>query len=289
MKLMTFETGGRESFGCVEGDEVCDLGAVLDDRLVGLRSVIEADALDLCRKTAAAAPKLALDAVRFLPPVLDPDKILCVGVNYRDRNAEYKDGSDAPAYPSLFMRTRGSLTGHGDPILRPPESEQFDYEGEIVMVIGRGGRRISEAQAERHIFGLTLMNEGSVRDWLRHGKFNVTQGKNFERSGAIGPWIVTTDEIADFSALTLRTRVNGELRQEGFTGDLAFPFARIISYISTFTELKPGDIIATGTPTGAGARFDPPKWLIPGDVVEVEAEGIGLLRNEVADEAGERR
>jgi len=284
MKLLSFEAGGRESFGCVEAEEVCDLGAVLGDRFAGLRSVIEADALDLCREAAATAPRLALDTVRFLPPVRDPDKILCVGVNYRDRNAEYKDGSDAPAYPSLFMRTRGSLAGHGDPILRPPESDQFDYEGEIVIVIGRGGRRIAETDAEDHIFGLTLMNEGSVRDWLRHGKFNVTQGKNFERSGAIGPWIVSADEIADFSALTLRTRVNGELRQEGFTGDLAFPFARIISYISTFTELKPGDIIATGTPTGAGARFDPPKWLTPGDVVEVEAEGIGLLRNRVADE-----
>lgn len=287
MKLMTFETGGRESFGCVEGDEIRDLRAVLGERFAGLRSVIEAGALDICREAAQAAPRLALDTVRFLPPVRDPDKILCVGVNYRDRNAEYKDGSDAPVYPSLFMRTRGSLAGHGDPILRPPESEQFDYEGEIALVIGRGGRRIAGAQAERHIFGLTLMNEGSVRDWLRHGKFNVTQGKNFERSGAIGPWIVTADEITDFAALTLRTRVNGELRQEGFTGDLTFPFARIISYISTFTELKPGDIIATGTPTGAGARFDPPKWLVPGDVVEVEAEGIGLLRNEVADETGE--
>jgi 2-keto-4-pentenoate hydratase/2-oxohepta-3-ene-1,7-dioic acid hydratase in catechol pathway len=153
------------------------------------------------------------------------------------------------------------------------------------MVIGKAGRRISEAAARQHVFGLTLMNEGSVRDWLRHGKFNVTQGKNFEKSGAIGPWIVTTDELPDFRALTLVTRVNGEERQRGETGQLLFSFDRLIAYISTFTELHPGDIISTGTPTGAGARFDPPRWLKPGDVVRVEVAEIGALSNRVADEA----
>ena len=171
------------------------------------------------------------------------------------------------------------------PILRPPESTQFDYEGEIVIVIGKSGRRIPEARAHEHVFGLTLMNEGSVRDWLRHGKFNVTQGKNFDKSGSIGPWIVTRDAAGDLADLDVVTRVNGEERQRGNTGTLMFPFARIINYVSTFTTLEPGDCIATGTPPGAGARFDPPKWLKAGDVVEVECPAIGILRNAVKDEA----
>ena len=218
------------------------------------------------------------------PPFSRPGKILCVGVNYPERNAEYKDGSDAPKYPSLFVRFPGSFVGHGEPICRPPESPQFDYEGEIVLVIGKAGRRIPEASALDHVFGLTLMNEGSVRDWLRHGKFNVTQGKNWDRSGSIGPHIVARDTVGDMSNLELVTTVNGEERQRGNTGTLMFPFARIINYVSTFTTLEPGDLIATGTPPGAGARFDPPKWLVPGDVVEVSCPAIGTLRNIVKDE-----
>ncbi len=218
------------------------------------------------------------------PPFARPGKIICVGVNYPDRNAEYKDGSEAPKYPSLFVRFASSFVGHNQPIIRPPESVQYDYEGEIVLVIGKPGRRISETTALDYVFGITLMNEGSVRDWLRHGKFNVTQGKNFDRSGSIGPCIVTREAAGDLNNLELVTRVNGEERQRGNTGTLMFPFARIISYISTFTTLEPGDLIATGTPPGAGARFDPPKWLVPGDVVEVECPAIGILRNTVADE-----
>ena len=223
--------------------------------------------------------------VALLPPLSRARKIICVGVNYPERNAEYKDGSVAPEYPSLFVRFPTSLVGHGKPIMRPRESVQLDYEGEIALVIGRGGRRIAEADAHAHIFGLTLMNEGSVRDWIRHGKFNVTQGKNFDQSGALGPWIVALTARLKLDDLTVMTRVNGEERQRGHTGTLMFSFARIIAYISTFTTLQPGDIIATGTPPGAGGRFDPPKWLQPGDVVEVMCDGIGTLRNVVADEA----
>ena len=195
------------------------------------------------------------------------------------------DGSNQPKNPSLFMRTPGSLVGHGEAIVRPLESIQFDYEGELVMVVGKGGRRIPAEKARDHVFGLTLMNEGSVRDWIRHGKFNVTQGKNFDRSGAIGPWIVTTDDLPGFEALTLTTEVNGEVRQRGATAELMFSFEKLIAYISTFTTLSPGDIISTGTPVGAGARFDPPRWLKPGDVVRVASPQIGVLSNEVADEA----
>ncbi|MGE4657372.1 MAG: fumarylacetoacetate hydrolase family protein, partial [Gammaproteobacteria bacterium] len=190
----------------------------------------------------------------------------------------------AANYPSVFMRTRETLVGHKEPILRPPESEQLDYEGEIVLVIGKEGRRITEERSWEYIAGLTLMNEGSVRDWLRHAKFNVTQGKNFERSGGLGPWMVTPDEIDAYNKLHLTTHVNGELRQDDTTANLIYDFPYLIRYLSTFMRLKPGDIIATGTPTGAGARFDPPKYLVPGDVVEVSVPEIGQLVNPVEEE-----
>jgi 5-carboxymethyl-2-hydroxymuconate isomerase len=183
------------------------------------------------------------------------------------------------------MRTVESLVGHGQPIMRPPESEQLDYEGEIVLVIGRHGRRIDRAGALEHVAGMSLMNEGTVRDWLRHAKFNVTQGKNFERSGSWGPWIVTRDEVSPAEHLHLTTRVNGELRQDDTTDNLIFPFDYLISYLSTFMPLNPGDIIATGTPTGAGARFDPPIYLKPGDVVTVHVPELGTLENAIEDEA----
>ena len=182
------------------------------------------------------------------------------------------------------MRTPGSLVGHLEPLWNPPESEQLDYEGEIVLVIGKAGRRIAAADAWQHVAGLSLMNEGSVRDWLRHSKFNVTPGKNFERSGSFGPWLATADEFRDGQELHLTTRVNGEVRQDDTTANLIFPFARLISYLSSFMRLLPGDVIATGTPTGAGARFDPPKYLKAGDVVEVQVAGIGTLSNAVLDD-----
>jgi 2-keto-4-pentenoate hydratase/2-oxohepta-3-ene-1,7-dioic acid hydratase in catechol pathway len=183
------------------------------------------------------------------------------------------------------MRAPGSLTGHGQPIVCPKISVQFDYEGEIALVIGREGRHIPREQALQHVAGLTLCNEGSVRDWLRHGKFNVTQGKNFDASGSIGPWMVTADSLDLSAPFHLMTRVNGETRQDDTTANMIFSFTDLIAYISTFTTLKPGDIIVTGTPTGAGARFDPPRWLVPGDVVEIEVPEIGVLRNTVVAEA----
>ena len=168
--------------------------------------------------------------------------------------------------------------------MRPPESDQLDYEGEIAIVIGREGRRIPQEAAANHIAGLSLINEGSIRDWLRHAKFNVTQGKNFERSGSFGPWMVTADEFSDYLNLPIRTEVNGEDRQRDTTASLLFPFTYLISYLSTFMRLKPGDVISTGTPNGAGARFDPPKFLCPGDVVEIDSPKIGKLTNGIIDE-----
>jgi 2-keto-4-pentenoate hydratase/2-oxohepta-3-ene-1,7-dioic acid hydratase in catechol pathway len=204
-------------------------------------------------------------------------------VNYGGRSAEYDDSSDA-AYPSVFVRYPDSLTGHQQALVRPPESPQLDYEGEIVVVIGTGGRRIPMADARDHIAGLTLGNEGTIRDWVRHAKFNVTQGKNWESTGAIGPWLVTIDEIGDLEQLHLTTRVNGELRQDDTPATMKYPIEYQIHYLSTFTSLQPGDVIFSGTPTGAGARFDPPIWLEPGDVVEVSVPEIGTLRNLVRDE-----
>ena len=256
---------------------------VTDDNI---HSLLESGQLaELLQAEADRQPDMALDEVaQYEPLLLSPEKIFCIGVNYANRNAEYKDGQEAPANPSVFMRTAASFVGHGQDLLRPPESDQLDYEGEIVMVVGKGGRRIPEAQAEGHIAGLTLGNEGTIRDWVRHAKFNVTQGKNFERSGSIGPWLVASSHFGNYGELPIRTTVNGEVRQDDATDCLLFPFAKIISYLSTFTTLRAGDVIFTGTPTGAGARFEPPKYLRPGDLVEVHSAPIGSLRNQVADE-----
>ena len=286
MRLASWTIAGKPGFGLVTGEgALYDIAKRSGGAFRDMREWIEAGKVGEVLTCIDSAPDADIGAVTLTSPVPKPGKILCVGVNYPERNAEYKDGSEAPKYPSLFVRFPSSFVGHGSPILRPPESEQFDYEGEIVIVIGKAGRRIPEAEAHAHIFGFTLMNEGSIRDWIRHGKFNVTQGKNFEASGAIGPWIVPMDATTPPDDLTVITRVNGEERQRGNTGTLAFSFARIIAYVSTFTTLEPGDLIATGTPPGAGGRFDPPKWLKPGDVVEVECPAIGLLKNTVADEA----
>ena len=188
-----------------------------------------------------------------------PEKILCIGVNYANRNEEYKDGSELPKYPSMFFRTPGSFVGSGEPLIRPSVTQQFDYEGEIALVIGKEGRRIAKESAHEHIAGYTLCNEGTSRDWMRHAKFNVTQGKNFDATGSLGPWMVTADEIDPAKPLHLTTKVNGETRQDDTTANLIFTFADLLAYITIFTTLKPGDIIVTGTPVGAGARFDPPK------------------------------
>ena len=239
----------------------------------------------LADDAAGRSPDHALDAITWQPPIPAPEKIICIGVNYPDRNAEYKDGQDAPKYPSMFLRTPRSFVGHNAPLVRPRASTQLDYEGELVLVIGKAGRHIKESAALDHIAAVTLCNEGTIRDWVRHAKFNVTQGKNFDSTGSLGPWLVPYTDEKQIADIRLTTRVNGETRQDDRTGRLIFGFRYLINYISTFTTLVPGDVIVTGTPTGAGARFDPPRYLKPGDVIEVEADGIGLLRNGVVDEA----
>ena len=288
MKFLSFKHDGQDSFGGInesgEQPAIVNLSKRSSD-LSDLRDVIRNDRLnELTELVQSSDADLSLDDVELVPTIPNPEKIICIGVNYANRNAEYKDGSDPPKYPSVFMRNRESLVGHKQDIMNPPESDQLDYEGEIVLVIGKEGRRIPETEAHNYIAGMTIMNEGSVRDYLRHAKFNVTQGKNFERSGSLGPWMVTPDELDPMGQLQVITRVNGEERQNDFTDNLMFPFRFLISYLSTFYRLKPGDIIATGTPNGAGARFAPPKYLREGDVVEVEVPGIGILNNSIRDE-----
>ena len=233
---------------------------------------------------ATAVTDIAEGDFTYELPVDMPDKIICVGINYPERNDEYKGESYKPPspYPSLFLRTARSFVAHGQPIICPPESPQLDYEGEIALVIGRGGRRISESDALSHVAGLTLANEGTIRDWLYHSTRQITPGKNFDASGSLGPWIDTSVQID--GTLRLQTSVNGELRQNDTTDRLIYSFARLISYITTFTLLLPGDVILTGTPTGAGVRFDPPRFLKHGDVLRVELEGVGALVNPVENE-----
>ena len=284
-RLVTYSIRGSTHYGAIVDGGVADLSARFGKDYPTLREVIAAGALlKLADDAERRSPDHALDAISFQPPIPAPEKIICIGVNYPDRNAEYKDGSDAPKYPSMFMRTARSFVGHNTPLVRPHASQQLDYEGELAIVIGKPGRHIGESQALDHIAAITLCNEGTIRDWVRHAKFNVTQGKNFDATGSLGPWIVPYTSEAQIADIRLTTRVNGETRQDDRTSRLIFPFRYLINYISTFTTLVPGDIIVTGTPTGAGARFDPPRYLKPGDVIEVEAEGVGLLRNGVIDE-----
>lgn len=284
MRFATYSAGGETFYGAVAQGGMIALSPVFE-QWPTLREVIAAGGLPELEAAAAGPVTHAEGSFQYQIPVPSPEKIICVGVNFPDRNAEYKDGQDAPKNMSLFVRFPRSFTGHDRPLIRPRASVQLDYEGEIAVVIGRGGRHIKREDAYDHIAALTLCNEGTVRDWVRHAKFNVTQGKNFDRSGALGPWLVPFNDAIQLDDVRLTTRVNGALRQEDRTGRMVFPIRRQIEYISTFTTLVPGDIIVTGTPTGAGARFDPPVFLEPGDVIEIEADGIGKLVNGVEDEA----
>src|SRR5437868_7351355 len=238
MRLVSYLVEGEPRYGAAVDSGVIDLTKRIGRNFSDVKALIAANALDDAREAVAGqAPDHALDDLVLLSPIPAPEKLWCIGVNYRDRNAEYKDNSDLPKYPSLFVRNPSSVVGSGQPIEKPKISEQLDYEGELVIVIGKEGRHIPRERAFDHIFGMTLCNEGSVRDWLHHGKFNVTQGKNFDRSGSVGPWIVTSDELNPADPHDIRTRVNGELRQEDSTERRMFPFDYLIAYLSTFATL----------------------------------------------------
>jgi 2-keto-4-pentenoate hydratase/2-oxohepta-3-ene-1,7-dioic acid hydratase in catechol pathway len=284
-RLATVTADGESRYGLVTRTGFVNLSGRFGAQWPTLRDAIVAGALNKLIESGSGRPDdFSLDDIVYGIPVPNAEKIICVGINYPGRNEEFKDGQAVPANPSLFPRFARSFVGHGQSLNRPPESRQLDYEGEIAIVIGKPGRRIPESQALDHISAVSLCNEGTIRDWARHAKFNVTQGKNFDETGAIGPWLVPFEDEEQLADIRLVTRVNGVVRQDDRTSRMIFPFRKLINYISTFTTLISGDVVVTGTPTGAGARSEPPVWLAPGDAIEVEAEGIGILRNGVADE-----
>jgi 2-keto-4-pentenoate hydratase/2-oxohepta-3-ene-1,7-dioic acid hydratase in catechol pathway len=284
MRLISFRTATGVSFGLVVGDGVVDLGRRLGGRFPTLRALLAAgpEGLDAARAQEAAGPDHALARVGFLPVIPDAEKIIGIGLNYRSHVAE-SAGREPPPFPRVFSRWNDSVVGHDEPILRPRASEQFDYEGELAVVIGAPGRHIAPARAFEHIAGYTCFTDGSLRDWQQH---TTTAGKNFHASGACGPWLVTADAVPDPRALTLVSRLNGREVQRASTGDLIYDIPTLLAYISAITPLQAGDIIATGTPEGVGSRRTPPLWLRPADVFEVEISGIGLLRNPVTAEEG---
>ena len=288
MRLVSFEHRSRSSYGVVADDgSVADAGAVLGGRFPDLLAVLRAGAtlggsagIDALREAARRAPVLPREDLTLRPPLTAP-RIFCVGVNYRDHRHEM--GHDDVPYPTIFVRFASSLVGDGMPMVRPAASDRLDYEGELAVVIGRAGRRIARADALAHVAGYACFDDGSVRDFQRHTS-QFTAGKNFDRSGAFGPWLVTADDIADPSGLSIETRVNGEVRQQSNTTLLINDVPAIVEYLSSFTALQPGDVIATGTPGGVGAARTPPVFLTSGDVVEVEIERVGTLRNEIVSE-----
>jgi 2-keto-4-pentenoate hydratase/2-oxohepta-3-ene-1,7-dioic acid hydratase in catechol pathway len=278
MKLLSFAADGKEWFGAVSGDGI----VTLNDRVgqPDLRAALSAGAIDAIRQAVKdAAPDRELAQVKFLPVIPNPNKILCAGVNYRAHAAEV--GRELPKQPSMFARFTDTLIGHGGEMIRPSVSDHFDFEGELTLVIGKGGRHIKAEHALDHVAGYTCFVDGSVRDYQR---FSVTSGKNFPGTGPLGPWLVTADEIPDPSKLTLTTRLNGQQVQHASTDQLIYAIPQIIAFCSDFTPLSPGDVIATGTPEGVGHGRKPPLWMKPGDTLEVEISGIGTLRTNIVGE-----
>ncbi len=278
MKLLSFVAGGKECFGAASGDGV----VTLNDKIgqPNLRAALAGGAMGAMRQAANdAKPDHKLGDIKFLPLIPSPNKILCAGINYRSHAAE--TGRELPKQPSMFIRFADTLVGHDGDMIRPSVSDNFDFEGELAVVIGKGGRHIKAERALDHVAGYTCFVDGSVRDYQ---KFSVTSGKNFPGTGPLGPWLVTTDEIPDPSRLTLTTRLNGKEVQHATTDQLIYSIPQIIAFCSDFTALSPGDVIATGTPEGVGHSRKPPLWMKPGDTLEVEISGIGVLRTRIADE-----
>ncbi|MCS3758957.1 fumarylacetoacetate hydrolase family protein [Bradyrhizobium centrosematis] len=282
MKLLSFTANGRASFGAVKDNGIVDLGARMAPCST-LRQLLESDGLtEAAKLVASTAPDHPLDKVSFAPVIPDPGKIICVGLNYRDHVAE--TGRTVTEKPALFARFACSQVGHLQPIVKPKVSDDFDYEGELALVIGKAGRHIPANRALDHVAGYSCYNEGSVRDWQRHTS-QFLSGKTFAESGSFGPWLVTADEIPDPSRLSLQTRLNGNVVQNTTTNLLITTIPELIAYISTVCPLVAGDVIVTGTPGGVGAKRTPPLWMRPGDTVEVEISGIGTLRNTVIAES----
>ena len=282
MKLVTFTAAGRRSWGVLDGDTIAAIGNT-PNAPVSLRDALERpDAMAGIAAAAAGAPRIRLADVSLEPALPNPDKILCVGLNYENHRKE--TGREEVGHPTIFTRFANSQVGHDRPMIKPKVSAHFDFEGELALVIGKPGRHIAKEDAFAHIAGYACYNDGSIRDWQRH-TIQFTPGKNFVGTGAFGPWLVTPDEVGPLPALRLMTRLNGVTVQETTLGEMIFDIPTIIAYCSTFTRLEIGDVIVTGTPGGVGAKRTPPLWMKPGDVVEVEIDRVGLLRNAIVEEA----
>ncbi len=277
MKLASFIKDGKPTYGGVLNDRLVDLGPKFGSRLPDLRSLIEGGGVaGLAPFIATGKDWMPMQVAEFLPVIPNPGKIFCIGVNYADHQKEM--GRGKTEHPTIFLRFADTLVGHGQPAWIPRVSTSVDYECELAVIIGKGGRYIEAARALDHVAGYTCFNDISVRDWQRHTT-QFTPGKNFPRTGALGPWMVTRDEIPDPHALDIKTRLNGEVLQNANTNQLIFRIPELIAYLSSFTALSPGDLIATGTPAGVGFARTPPRFMKEGDVVEVEIEGIGVLKN----------
>jgi 2-keto-4-pentenoate hydratase/2-oxohepta-3-ene-1,7-dioic acid hydratase in catechol pathway len=282
MRLASFQNAGVDTWGIVEGEEVVDVGSVLRARFPDLKSLIRAAAYEIAVDSSRSASRLALATLKWLPVIPNPDKILCVGLNYEMHRKE--TGRAEVSHPTIFARFANSQTAHGEDILRPRVSSKLDFEGELAVVVGKAGRYIPRAEALNHVAGYACYNDGSVRDWQSH-THQFTPGKNFPGTGSFGPWLMTPEELGPLEARRIRTRLNDEVVQDASLGEMIFDIPTILEYCSSFTRLECGDVIATGTPGGVGVKRTPPLWMKPGDVVEVEIEGLGTLRNGIAQES----
>jgi 2-keto-4-pentenoate hydratase/2-oxohepta-3-ene-1,7-dioic acid hydratase in catechol pathway len=282
MKIASFFNQGVPTYGIVDGDQVIDLQSLKADLGYDLKAAITHGLLpQLTANSLATLPRLALSDVTFMPVIPNPGKVLCIGINYATHVRE--TGRDMPTYPMIFTRFADSQTAHMQPIVRPKASRKLDFEGELAIVIGKQARHIKAENALDYVAGYACYNDGSVRDWQKH-TIQFVPGKNFPQTGGFGPWLVTADEIPDPQALELTTRLNGEVMQHTPTSDMIFDVRALIEYCTTFTELAPGDVIVSGTTGGVGAFREPPVWMKPGDVVDVEISGLGILRNTITDE-----
>jgi 2-keto-4-pentenoate hydratase/2-oxohepta-3-ene-1,7-dioic acid hydratase in catechol pathway len=282
MKLASFTVEGRPTYGIVEGDQVADLESMKNTLGADLKQALALGRLgSVSDEQVSSLPRRALAGVTLLPVIPNPGKVLCIGINYATHVRE--TGRDMPVYPMIFTRFADSQTAHLQPIVRPTVSHKLDFEGELAIIIGKTARHIRKADALDYVAGYACYNDGSVRDWQKH-TLQFVPGKNFPSTGGFGPWLVTRDEISDPQNLELTTRLNGEVMQHTSTRDMIFDVGALIEYCSTFTELAPGDVIVSGTTGGVGAFREPPVWMHPGDVVEVEISRIGTLRNTIVDE-----
>ena len=284
MKLASFRANGRESFGLVVGDGIVDLQNRLG--VPTLKALIATGRLDEARAFSDRAADYRLQDIKFLPVIADPAHVWCLAINYQDHIEEIQAVGiqrDAPKYPAVFMRYADTLVGHGEPLLKPRASQDFDYEAELAVVIGKAGGHIPESEAMDYVAGYSAFNDASVRDWQFHTR-QIAPGKNFRGSGSFGPWLVTPDEMPDPNNLQIAARLNGETLQNGSTRHMIHKIPAFIAYVSTLLDLQPGDVLATCTPSGVGFSRKPPIFMKDGDVCDVEVEGVGVLSNPVVAE-----